>query len=115
MKNNILNQKDILLNSRIAQFYDTPEQRQLLSSYNAPSMNPLINYQLQIHHNFSKDDSKLINESEEWSVLSHAYKSGDNYQVHFASETINVFDEKSENSAINDINVRINIIQRRND
>lgn len=108
------NQNDCLLNSQIAQFYDTQEQRQLLSSYNAPSISPLVNYQLQIHRNFAENDTSMqLDSQEEWSILTHLTKSIDEDKVPFISDAINIYDEKSINNALDDISARISIIQRK--
>ena len=108
MKNN---QNDHFLNSQIAQFYDTPEQRQLLSSYNSPSINPLVQYQLKIHYNFSKDSSSQTENQNKWLILSHLIKNIDNDQSYFISDVNNNNDEKSVNSALNDLDARMNLIQ----
>lgn len=107
------NQNDYLLNSQIAQFYDTPEQRQLLSSYNAPSINPLVNYQLQIQRNFPEDSAAQAESQEEWSILSNLVRKSNDDQTPFISDAINIFDERSIDNALNDMNERIDIIQKK--
>ena len=102
-------QNNYIFDSKLSKFFDTPEFRQLISRYRAPSISPLIDSQIEINKQY-QGKARQQEEIDEWEILEERNISRNNIldeNNYFGSEIIDCNYDSLFEMALNHIKQQI--------